>query len=170
MNESNATNYRIANRSDIPEICRIYNSHIDLGGSTFETEYWQEETLSQEIVDNPNNIWFVAENRDGIIGWSSARLFSPRFGYRLTREIAIYFWSAHTGKGHSRGLLQKTEDVCAEQGIHHLVSRVIAGNQRSLQFHFRCGYEMVGIQKEIGRLNGEWLDVAILQKILTDKQ
>jgi L-amino acid N-acyltransferase YncA len=29
---------------------------------------------------------------------------------------------------------------------------------------------MVGIQKEIGRLNGEWLDVAILQKILTDKQ
>jgi phosphinothricin acetyltransferase len=66
--------------------------------------------------------------------------------------------------------LQKTEDVCAEQGIHHLVSRVIAGNQRSLQFHFRCGYKMVGIQKEIGRLNGEWLDVAILQKILTDKQ
>lgn len=159
--------YRKAIAQDVACICQIYNSYVDAGGATFATDYWKENALAGEIINNPENIWFVAEKDTQIIGWASARLYSSRHGYRLTRELAVYFELEHVGKGYAYDLVKKTESVCVAHGIHHLVSRVIAGNQQSLQFHLRCGYEMVGIQREIGNLNDQWLDVAILQKLIT---
>ena len=41
----------------------------------------------------------------------------------------------------------------------------LADNQRSIAFHRRYGYELVGIQKEIGHMEGKWTDVAILQRL-----
>ena len=160
--------YRRAKANDVAGICDIYNGHIDMGGSTFATDYWEEADLFDEIVDHPKNIWFIAENDSQIIGWSTARLYSMRHGYRLTRELAVYLKSQHTGKGYAYELVRQTEETCIDRGIHHLVSRVIAENQQSLQFHYRCGYELVGVQKEIGNLDDRWLDVAILQKLLTE--
>lgn len=162
----NRIKYRKVETQDIETICTIYNSHIELGGSTFETESWQAAILNQQILNNQDDHWFVAEDTNQIIGWCAARRYSDRYGYRLTREIAIYFAINHTGRGYATSLLEMTENACRLSGVHHLVSRVIASNEHSIRFHRRCGYEMVGIQKEIGYLNDEWLDVAILQKIL----
>ncbi len=59
---------------------------------------------------------------------------------------------------------------CRDCGIHHAVAKVIADNSRSMAFHQRFGYELVGIQKAIGHMNGKWTDVAILQKIFADER
>lgn len=162
----NEIKYRKVESQDIESICAIYNSHIDLGGSTFEKDYWQASTLEKQIINNQDDFWFVAQLTDKIIGWSAARRYSDRFGYRLTREFAIYFAAEYTGKGYAAKLLEMTERACRLAGIHHLVSRVIANNEKSIRFHHRFGYETVGTQREIGYLNDQWLDVAILQKIL----
>ena len=166
INEFSDVRYRPARKEDCADICKIYNSHIDHGGSTFETEYWQACQLASQITGNEIDHWFVAEQNTKIIGWSAARIYSNRYGYRLTREIAIYLSIEHIGNGYANKLLELTEQICRDNGVHHLVSRVITCNQQSLRFHNRHGYEIVGIQKEIGKLKGEWLDVAILQKIL----
>ena len=53
-----------------------------------------------------------------VIGWAAARLHSYRFGYRLTREIAIYLAIEHMGKGIAGQLLKLTENSCIDLGIH----------------------------------------------------
>ncbi len=171
MDSTNRMHHHVEYRSviseDISGICKIYNAHIELGGSTFETVPWETSILHDQIMKNDKDIWFVAEMNHTVIGWAAARLHSNRFGYRLTREIAIYLAIEHMGKGIAGQLLKLTENSCIDLGIHHLVARVITSNERSLRFHERAGYGLVGVQKEIGRLNDQWLDVAIMQKILS---
>ncbi len=38
----------------------------------------------------------------------------------------------------------------------------------SIEYNLRFGYEVVGIQREIGFKNGHWQDVAVLQLVLDD--
>ncbi|MFG0261618.1 MAG: GNAT family N-acetyltransferase, partial [Novipirellula sp. JB048] len=61
-------------------------------------------------------------------------------------------------------LQRRIDQHCIDCNLHHAVARVIADNQASLSFHYRHGYELVGIQNEIGHMHGRWVDVAILQK------
>ncbi len=53
-------------------------------------------------------------------------------------------------------------------GYHHVVAKILVTNPQSIKFHQRFGFEMVGIQKEIGYYRGKWLDVAIMQLIFPD--
>ena len=55
---------------------------------------------------------------------------------------------------------------CQQQSIHHLKARIVAGNDASIDFHLRLGYEVVGTQKEVGQMDDQWLDVVLLQKLL----
>jgi len=51
---------------------------------------------------------------------------------------------------------------------HHLVAKLWAANERSRALHRKFGYTLVGVQQEIGRVEGRWRDIAIMQKILED--
>ena len=51
---------------------------------------------------------------------------------------------------------------------HHVVTKIWASNLGSIRFHQRFGFEMVGVQKEVGYLGGAWRDVAIMQCILPE--
>lgn len=51
-------------------------------------------------------------------------------------------------------------------GYHHLVAKVFADNAASLASNRRCGFELVGVQREVGIKQGKRQDVAILQLIL----
>ena len=121
MDSTNRMHHHVEYRSviseDISGICKIYNAHIELGGSTFETVPWETSILHDQIMKNDKDIWFVAEMNHTVIGWAAARLHSNRFGYRLTREIAIYLAIEHMGKGIAGQLLKLTENSCIDLGI-----------------------------------------------------
>lgn len=157
---------RKANQRDAGAIARIYNYHVDLGGSTFDTEHWSDEQVRRLLQPLAPEAWLVAEHPDSILGWASARWYSMRHGYRLTLETAIYLKQSAMGTGVATPLQQRLEQHCRQHGIHHLVAKIDADNQRSVAFHHSQGYELVGIQKEVGHLNGHWKDVVILQKLL----
>jgi len=36
----------------------------------------------------------------------------------------------------------------------------------SRALHAKCGFELVGIEREVGRKFGRWLDVAVMQLVL----
>ena len=157
---------RAAAPTDAAEIARIYNHHVDIGGSTFDAEHWSDDRVSRLIAAPQPDAWFVANQSGGrLLGWASARRFSDRYGYRYTCETAIYLHPEAMGRGIGARLQQRVESHCIASDIHHAVARIIASNERSLAFHEQFGYKLVGIQREIGRLNDRWVDVAILQKI-----
>ena len=150
---------------DATSIAGIYNHHIEIGGSTFDTQDWTDAEV-REMMDTPSpDAWFVAEVNGQIVGWSSSRQYSNRHGYRFTCETAIYLHPDSTGYGIGDQLQTHLEQHCHESEIHHAVAKIVSNNQRSISFHQRYGYQIVGIQKEIGRMNGIWTDVTIMQKI-----
>ncbi len=159
---------RAACHADAFDIARIYNQHVDAGGTTFDTVHWTTEQMHQLLEAEKPEGWYVVLEDDAVIGWANVRRYSLRYGYRFSYETGIYLDRSAIGRGVGDVLQSRIEEHCRECGIHHAVAKIVADNQRSMAFHYRRGYELVGIQKEIGHMDGKWVDVAILQKIFAE--
>lgn len=72
------------------------------------------------------------------------------------------------GRGLGKPLQQELLNRAVALGYHHVVAKIWADNAGSIRFHERFGYEMVGVQREIGWVGGKWRDVAIMQKIFRE--
>lgn len=156
---------RRAELCDAVQIAAIYNRHIDLGGSTFDAVHWKKPFVTAMISKSLPDGWFVAEQNGEIQGWASAKYFSDRAGYARSVETAIYLDPEAVGSGVAGPLQEAVLAHCVEHQIHHAMAKIIADNQRSIRFHQRYGYELVGVQKEIGWIDDAWVDVAILQRL-----
>jgi phosphinothricin acetyltransferase len=53
-----------------------------------------------------------------------------------------------------------------DNGIHAVIARIVGDNAASIRVHEACGFDLVGIEREVGRKFGRWLDVVELQKLL----
>jgi phosphinothricin acetyltransferase len=156
---------RAACNADAFDVARIYNQHVDVGGTTFDNVHWTTEKMHQLLEAGKPEGWYVAVQDDAVIGWANVRRYSLRYGYRFSCETGIYLDQSAIGRGVGDVLQSRIEEHCRECSIHHAVAKIVADNQRSMAFHYRRGYELVGIQKEIGQMDGKWVDVVILQKI-----
>ena len=47
-----------------------------------------------------------------------------------------------------------------------MMARIEAGGSASRALHARCGFELVGIEREVGRKFNRWLDVGVMQLVL----
>jgi len=47
-----------------------------------------------------------------------------------------------------------------------MIARVVGQNEASIRLHTACGFELVGVEHEVGRKHGRWLDVVELQRLL----
>jgi L-amino acid N-acyltransferase YncA len=52
------------------------------------------------------------------------------------------------------------------RGFHTVIARASGDNGASIALHEACGFSLVGIEREVGRKFGRWIDVAILQRML----
>ena len=163
--ERPSSRVRPAVAEDASGIAAIYNHHIDRGGATFDNLHWSAEAVERLINRPQPDGWFVAATETGLLGWASARRFSERHGFRYACETAIYLAAEALGTGIADRLQSRISQHCRDHRLHHAVAKIIADNHRSLRFHERHGYEQVGIQREVGRLDGRWVDLVILQRL-----
>ena len=47
-----------------------------------------------------------------------------------------------------------------------MFGRISASSEASIALHRSCGFELVGVEREVGRKFNRWLDVAIMQALL----
>lgn len=160
---------REAIESDYVAIASIYNQAIETGGSTFH-----EQPVSDDYFQGwggkecDRNALLVLEGNGQILGWGSVKQYSDRSGYRFCCETSIYLDAAARGEGYGSRLQKALLQKAAELEYHHIVLKIVASNQGSIRFHERFGFELVGIQKEIGFTHGRWHDVAIMQLLLSN--
>jgi phosphinothricin acetyltransferase len=57
----------------------------------------------------------------------------------------------------------------AERGFWKIVSRIFPENTASLPLRERCGFRVVGIYKRHGKLEGEWRDCVIVERLLNEE-
>jgi phosphinothricin acetyltransferase len=104
---------------------------------------------------------------DIIAGFAALGPFRPRAAYATTVENSVYVERSARGRGVGRLLLSDLIDLAASAGFHLMVARIVGENQASINLHEACGFELVGIEREVGRKHGRWLDVVELQRLLS---
>ena len=105
---------------------------------------------------------------DDVVGFGSLSPYRDRPAYATTVEDSVYVRDDQRGKGIGRLLLDGLLDVAVSHGFHCVIARIVAENEASIALHRAAGFEVVGTEREVGRKFRRWLDVVVLQKLLSD--
>ncbi|MEM7771106.1 MAG: N-acetyltransferase family protein [Cyanobacteria bacterium P01_E01_bin.6] len=164
---------RPAEPRDFQAIADIYNEAIAHGGMTMDGRLYTANDIQAMVQKmSSREIILVAdieqEPEANIIGWGIVKQYSDRLGYQVCCETSIYLTFSQRGKGYGRHLQTALMKQVEQFKYHHIVAKIVASNQSSIRFHQQFGFELVGIQKEIGQMQGTWYDIAIMQCILPD--
>ena len=81
----------------------------------------------------------------------------------------MYVRRDRNGEGIGRLLLTELLDVAASSGFHSVFARIEASGAASRALHERCGFQLLGIERETGRKFNRWLDVALMQCLLHER-
>ena len=158
---------RLASVADAEAIAGIYNEGIADGIATFETEPRTAAAMATLLAEKDDRYPTIVAERDGrIVGWASAGPYRSRAAYAGVAEHSVYVARAARGGGVGRVALDALCRVYAERGFWKLVSRIFPENIASLALHERCGFRVVGVYRRHGKLDGEWRDCVIVEKLL----
>jgi L-amino acid N-acyltransferase YncA len=108
----------------------------------------------------------VGANGEIVLGFGSLSAFRERSGYSATAENSVYVDRAQRGKGVGRALLDELLVLASAHGFHSLIARIAGHNETSIGLHRAAGFELVGVEREVGRKHRQWLDVVELQRLL----
>jgi phosphinothricin acetyltransferase len=105
-------------------------------------------------------------NGEIVLGFGSLSPFRDRSGYAATAENSVYVDRAQRGKGVGRALLDELVTLASAHGFHSVIARIAGHNETSIGLHRATGFELVGVEREVGRKHRQWLDVVELQRLL----
>ena len=155
--------------TDAEAIRGIYNRAIGTI-ATFDLEPRSLEEQQQWLaLRSGAHVVLVADDGGPLAGFSSLSPYRDRPAYRTTVENSVYVDEAHQGKGVGRQLMAELIDTARDHGFHAMIARIVSSNAASIALHRGLGFEMVGTEKEVGRKLGRWLDVVVMQRMLTDR-
>jgi phosphinothricin acetyltransferase len=156
---------RPAAATDADAICAIYNHGIAGRQATFETSPRAPRDIEEWLTsDLP---FLVAVDAGGrVLGWARVSAYSDRCVYEGVGEHAVYVDTDAHGRGIGRLLLEDISLTAERAGFYKLTSRVFTSNLASLAAHRAAGFYEVGVQPRHGRLDGEWKDCVLVERLL----
>ncbi len=159
--------FRPVSLDDLEVTRKIYNYAVT---STLATLDLEPRTIGQQerwINDHQGIYTAIAALADGeFAGFASLSPYRPRPGYSSTVEDSIYLDPSYWRMGIGKLLLAELLSVAKDLGFHSCIANIVADHHASVALHQRLGFRLVGVQEEIGRKFGRWVDLAILQKML----
>lgn len=159
---------RDAISEDVVDLTRIYNQGIEDRSATLETSLRSVDErmawLNSRSVRHP--VLVAEDEAEGVVGWGSLNPFNPRPAYDTVADFSIYVERSHRGQGVGDALLKALEARARTLGYHKLVLAALATNTSSARLNARNKFRLVGTYHEQGLLDGEWVDVVIMEKLL----
>lgn len=153
--------------ADADAIVAIYNQGIAERSATFETEPRSAIDIVAKLANAERHPQLVAISADGsVVGWAGLSDYRPRDCYAGIGEFSVYIDRDARGAGLGRGLLEALVEAARERGYWKLVSRVFTFNHASLRMCRASGFREVGVYEKHGRLDGRWLDVVIVERLI----
>ncbi|HZQ99807.1 MAG TPA: arsinothricin resistance N-acetyltransferase ArsN1 family A [Chloroflexota bacterium] len=159
---------RDARPEDAAAIARIYNQGIEDRVATLETQLrTPEERAAWMAARGPRHPVLVAVDDAGeVVGWGSLNQFNPRAAYDHVADFSVYVAREHRGRGVGRLLVQALEERARAIGFHKMVLAAFPYNEAGMRLYERRGFRTVGVYREQGMLDGKWVDVIVMEKIL----
>jgi L-amino acid N-acyltransferase len=158
---------RLAIPGDAEAIRAIYNLEVTDSTVTFDlvprTLEQQQAWLADHAGAHPA---IVAVDGAEVVGFGSLSPYKERPAYATTVENSIFVHRDLRGRGMGKALLTELVRLARQHGFHTVIARIVGDNAASIRVHEACGFERVGVEREVGRKFGRWLDVIELQLLL----
>ncbi len=155
---------RAATPDDAAAIAEIYNQGIEDRIATFETRPRSEADI---------RAWFdgvhpqvVVEHLGRVIGFASTSTYRPRECYAGIAEFSVYVMREARRTGVGRVALESLLQSAERAGFWKLVSRVFVENTGSRRLLSAFGFREVGVYQKHAKLDGQWRDVVIVERLL----
>jgi L-amino acid N-acyltransferase YncA len=158
---------RPAQQADAEHIARIYSQGIEERIATFETEPRTTSDMLAYLAEREGRYPVLVAEQDGdVVAWAAAGPYRSRECYAGVCEFSVYADRAARGTGAAQAALQGLIEACEEAGFWKLVSRIFPENVRSRGLCMKVGFREVGIYYRHARLDGEWRDTVIVERLL----
>src|SRR5471032_1079347 len=158
---------RDATGADEDAICAIHNQGIADRIATLETTVRAPADTRRWLADRGlRHPVIVAELDGSAVGWASLNRFNARPVYDFVADFSVYVERARRGKGIGRQLLDALIDRARIHGYHKMVLAAMAFNDAGIALYARAGFTRVGVYREQGQLDGRWVVVVIMEKLL----
>ncbi len=172
VSNSTGISLRPASISDAEAIRAIYNYEVEHTTATFDLvarSLADQETWIAERSGAFTVIVATDTTSGEVLGFAGLSPYKERAAYRTSVEDSVYVRRDSHGRGIGGLLLNHVLDLAADSGFHVVMARIEASGTASLSLHERCGFRLVGIEREIGRKFNRWLDVALMQCVLHER-
>ena len=159
---------RLARVDDAEAIRQIYNLEVSTSTVTFDLV---PRTLAEQVEwlearSGAHAVIVAVDDDDQVVGFASLSPFRDRPAYNSTVEDSVYVRHDQRGTGVGGRLLSELVTLAAQHGFHTVIARIVGGHDTSIELHRRLGFEEVGLEREVGRKFGKWLDVMVMQRLL----
>lgn len=162
---------RRATPDDAAAIREIYNHEVEHETSTFDLVSRTLEVQQEWIRARSGAFAAVVAMLDGqVVGFGALSEYRDRAAYSTSVEDSVYVSRSHSRQGIGRAILEFLLNEAIESGFHVVMARIEASGSGSRALHQACGFTLVGIEREIGRKFGRWLNVALMQCVLHERE
>jgi L-amino acid N-acyltransferase YncA len=142
----------------------IYAPHVEGSFVSFEERPPDAAEMAARIERyGASHAWLVAEHGGGMVGYAYATAFNERPAYRWSAFVSVYIAEDARRQGIGRALYEALFDRLRERGLRMACAGITLPNGASVGLHESLGFELVGVNREIGWKHGAWRDVAWYQ-------
>lgn len=158
----------LATSSHAEGIRAIYNQAVETTTATFEmtprTLGEQLEWVAEHSGAYPALVALAPSGE--VVGFGSLSPYRPRPAYSTTVEDSVYVHQDYQRKGIGQALLEELVSLARSHGFHAVIARIAGHNEASVALHAACGFELIGVERQVGRKFGRWLDVVCMERLL----
>ena len=139
----------------------IYVEGMATRNATFETAapHWEKWDASHLRFAR-----LVARSGATVLGWAALSAVSDRCCYAGVAELSVYVAAAHAGQGIGTALVRGAVEESEKNGVWTLQAGIFPENRASLALVRKCGFREVGRRERLGKLDGVWRDVLMLER------
>ncbi len=158
---------RLASPTDAEATRAIYNAEVTTTTVTFDLVPRSLEDQLAWIESHAGaHPAVVATDGGEVVGFGSLSQYRSRPAYSTTVEDSVYVRADRRGQGYGRAILSELVALATVHGFHSVIARIVGGHEASISLHRSCAFDLVGVEREVGRKFGRWLDVVVMQRLL----